>query len=63
LPKRKSIKGVLGFSIQNIYNRQNVWRRFYYLEELDNDVEPEIVEEERYFLGFTPNVSLRISFY
>lgn len=57
-----AFNGLIGFSIQNLYNRENVWKRFYYLEDVNGDDQPEIVEEERYFLGFTPNLSLKLSF-
>lgn len=56
------INGQIGLSIQNLYNRENVWQRFFYLEDLDEDTAPEIVEEERFFLGFTPNLSVQLYF-
>lgn len=54
--------GQLGFSVLNLYNRANVWSRTYSLEEEDEDNEPEIIEDERYFLGLTPSFSLKVSF-
>lgn len=54
--------GQIGFSIQNVYNRENVWQRFYFLDDVDDDQLPEIIEEERNFLGFTPNLSVRLNF-
>ncbi|MEM6800931.1 MAG: hypothetical protein AAF696_05975 [Bacteroidota bacterium] len=52
----------IGFSIQNVYNRNNIWQRFYFLEDIDDDQLPEITKEERSFLGFTPNLSVRLNF-
>jgi len=54
--------GQLGFSVLNLYNRANVWSRTYSLEEEDEDIEPEIIEDERYFLGLTPSFSLKVLF-
>ena len=54
--------GQIGFSLQNVYNRENVWQRFYFLDDVDDDQLPEIIEEERNFLGFTPNLSVRLNF-
>ena len=56
------VNGQIGLSIQNLYNRENVWQRFFFLEDVDEDSAPEIVEEERFFLGFTPNLSVQLYF-
>ena len=60
--RKGPVNGQIGLSIQNLYNRENVWQRFFFLEDIDEDVAPEIVEEERFFLGFTPNLSVQLSF-
>ncbi|MEM6804771.1 MAG: TonB-dependent receptor, partial [Bacteroidota bacterium] len=57
-----AFSGQIGFSVQNIYNRKNIWQRFYFVEDLDNNDNFEIIEEERYFLGFTPNLSVQLNF-
>lgn len=62
-PNEKSkVNGVVGISLMNVYNRENVWKRFYRLEDVDDDDVPDIEEEERFFLGLTPNISLKLSF-
>lgn len=58
----KEWNGLLGISVINLYNRDNVWKRFYRLEDLDDDDVPEIEREERFFLGLTPNVTLKLNF-
>ncbi len=62
VPRTGRFFGQVGLSVQNLYNRENVWQRFFYLEDVDEDRAPEITEEERYFLGFTPNLSLQLNF-
>lgn len=52
----------IGLSILNLYGRTNILNRYYYPDEIDSDEEIEIVEEERYLLGFTPNLNIRVSF-
>lgn len=58
--KSDAWKGMLGLSFVNLYDRDNVWRRFYFVDE-DDQGQAEIIEEERFFLGFTPNLSLRLT--
>lgn len=60
--EEKDWNGVLGFSLMNVYNRENVWKRFYQLEDLNDDDIPEVEASERFFLGFTPNITLKLSF-
>lgn len=55
-------KGEIGLSILNVYNRINLLNRLYYPDDIDSDDEIEIVEEEKYLLGFTPNISFKLSF-
>ncbi len=52
----------IGLSILNLYGRDNILNRYYYPDEIDSDEEIEIVEEERYLLGFTPNLNIKVSF-
>lgn len=56
------IKGEIGLSILNVYSRVNLLNRLYYPDDIDSDDEIEIVEEEKYLLGFTPNLSFKLSF-
>ncbi len=58
----RSFKAEVGLSFLNLYNRTNILNRYYYPDEIDSDEEIEIVEEERYLLGFTPNLNIKISF-
>jgi hypothetical protein len=57
--------GKLGVSIQNIYNRTNILNRTYFIDQDGVEDENELVDiyaEQRQLLGFTPNVTLSISF-
>lgn len=60
--EEKAIDGLIGFSLMNILNRENVWKRFYRLEDLNDDEIPEVNLQERYFLGLTPNLTFRLNF-
>ncbi len=53
----KRVKATAGASILNILNKENILNTYYRLNEQD-----EIVTIESVSLGFTPNVSFRISF-
>ena len=55
-PLGKTMKGDLGLSVFNLYNRVNIWYKEY-----DFSQQPVLVTEVRY-LGITPNVSLSIKF-
>ncbi len=48
------VKGVLGMSIQNVYNRQNVINSFQQNVNVNNPI--------RFGLGFSPNIQLKITF-
>lgn len=62
-PNESKWVGKAGFSVLNLYGRDNIWRRSFYAEPTEEDERVfEIVEEERFFLGFTPSFSLSISF-
>jgi len=58
----KKFNGTVGLSLLNVYNRSNVWKRTYSLQDTNGDDVPEIVENERYFLGFMPNITLKIQY-
>lgn len=47
-------RGVVGFSIQNVYDRKNVINAFQENVDVNNPI--------RYGLGFSPNIQLKISF-
>lgn len=57
--------GKLGLSIQNLYNRANILNRFYTIDQDGVEDEDEFVDiyiKQRQLLGFTPNLTLSISF-
>lgn len=57
--------GKLGLSIQNLYNRTNILNKTYFIDQDGVDDEDELVDvyaEQRQLLGFTPNITLSISF-
>lgn len=60
--EKRKINGKIGFSFMNILNRENVWRRYYILQDFDDNNTPEIEEVENYYLGFSPNISLKLFF-
>ncbi|MCG8374519.1 MAG: hypothetical protein MI700_13340, partial [Balneolales bacterium] len=57
--------GKLGISMLNILNQQNVHTRNFFVDD-DPDIEEndfvEVFREERYLLGFTPNITLSLRF-
>lgn len=53
--------GEIGLSLINIFDRKNTFNRSYSVE-LDELNQPIIVERDRFLLGFTPNLSIRINF-
>ncbi len=53
----KKVKGRIGFSVWNVLNHENVFNRYYYVNDLD-----EIEEITQHALGITPNVNLRVWF-
>lgn len=57
------VKGRVGISLFNIYNRDNIRDRNYSIEYPENDTDPlEVVRIDRNLLGFSPNLFLRMSF-
>lgn len=57
----KKIKGEIGLSFINILNTTNVFNSNYSLD-FDRNDNIAILERTKFFLGFTPNVSLRLWF-
>ncbi|MDP4282501.1 MAG: TonB-dependent receptor [Bacteroidota bacterium] len=47
--------GMIGFSIFNVYNRRNIWYKEYQI------IDGNILETDKLFLGFTPNLTLSIN--
>lgn len=58
---QKAWRAELGFSVLNVLNRKNESSQNYSLG-LDSNNEPTIVQRKKYLLGFTPNLSFRITF-
>ena len=61
--KLGEVKGMLGLSVLNVYNRRNVWKRQFYIDDLDGDDAEELIQEQKYFLGITPNLTLRLGYW
>jgi hypothetical protein len=61
IQRQKSWRAEVGFSVLNILNRKNEFSQNYSLG-LDSNNEPTIVQRKKYLLGFTPNLSFRITF-
>ncbi|MFY0594639.1 carboxypeptidase-like regulatory domain-containing protein [Roseivirga sp.] len=57
----KKVKGEIGLSIINLLDRRNIFNSTYSLD-FDRDENLAILERTKFFLGFTPNVSLRLWF-
>lgn len=55
-------KGKLGFSLLNIYDRENVLSRTYEVRQSEEDGSNVLREVNRSSLGLTPNVVFRVSF-
>lgn len=59
--KGKTWQGEVGFSLMNIFNRRNV-NNIGYLIDLNQNNEVVIAQRTKFFLEFTPNLSVRFSF-
>ncbi|MEM9548971.1 MAG: TonB-dependent receptor [Bacteroidota bacterium] len=60
--KKNGMTGKIGFSLLNMYNRENIMSREYFAvfdEEIDQD---ELQARDRAMLRFTPNIVVRIGF-
>lgn len=53
--------GEIGLSIINVLNRNNIFNRSYSVD-FDRNDQISVLERTKFFLGFTPNVSLRLWF-
>ena len=61
IQSQKSWRAEVGFSALNILNRKNEFSQNYSIG-LNGNEEPTIVQRKKYLLGFTPNLSFRITF-
>ncbi len=57
--KRAKIKGEVGVSIRNIFNRKNLLSKEY---TGNNSINDAITEVDKFSLGFTPNFMMRVKF-
>ena len=57
----KNWRGEVGFSLINLFNRRNVYN-IGYLIDFNREGNIAIVERTKFFLEFTPNISVRFSF-
>lgn len=53
--------GEIGLSFINVFDRKNTYNRSYSVE-LNELNEPVAIQRDRYLLGFTPNLSIRVNF-
>ncbi|WP_242092402.1 TonB-dependent receptor domain-containing protein [Aestuariivivens sediminicola] len=60
--KQDSWKGKLGFSLLNIYNRENILSRTYEIRQSTQNSEDELREINKSSLGLTPNLVFRVEF-
>jgi len=60
--KKKGFIGKLGFSLLNMYNRENLMSREYFSVFDEEDNQYELQERDRAMLRFTPNIVLRLGF-
>jgi TonB dependent receptor-like, beta-barrel/CarboxypepD_reg-like domain/FecR, C-terminal len=58
---KAKFNGEIGLSLINIFDRKNTYNRSYSIE-LNELNEPVAIQRDRYLLGFTPNLSIRINF-
>ncbi len=56
--KEKNWKGIIGLSLNNIYNQKNIYDRNIYIERMPQTT-PRISYSDQLDLGFTPNLVLR----
>lgn len=57
----KKWKGTIGVSLINLYNTRNAWYKLYRIMENEEE-EIEISSYDRYLLGVSPNVSIKLMF-
>lgn len=57
------LRGKIGLSVLNLYNQKNIFSRTFVPDRSDlNEDEVEVFQEDRFLLGFTPNLTFSISF-
>lgn len=59
--KSKKVRGEIGLSLMNIFNRRNVFDVNYFIDFDEND-EVNVFKQTKYFLRFTPNFTFRLIF-
>jgi len=59
--RNEKVKGEIGLSFINIFNRQNVFDVNYFID-FDEDDNPAVLKQTKYFLSFTPNLTFRLIF-
>ncbi|MDO6744763.1 carboxypeptidase-like regulatory domain-containing protein [Tenacibaculum soleae] len=64
LNSKKTMKGKITVSLLNILNKKNILKRVYDVVQNDENgfIEGELLKQDTESLGFTPNVSFRLSF-
>ncbi|MGH1384853.1 TonB-dependent receptor plug domain-containing protein [Kordia sp.] len=63
--KKNKWKGKIGFSLLNIYNRQNLLERYYEIRPFlnqENNVQFRLETVDKFSLGMTPNLVFRVDF-
>ncbi|AXG68935.1 TonB-dependent receptor SusC [Kordia sp. SMS9] len=63
--KKNNWKGKIGFSLLNIYDRQNLLERYYEIRPFlnqNNDVQFRLETVDKFSLGMTPNLLFRVDF-
>lgn len=55
-----NVNGFIGFSLQNIGNRNNILGRNYILDEMNGSTEPTLLQINELGLKFTPNISVNV---
>ncbi|MDF1696150.1 MAG: TonB-dependent receptor plug domain-containing protein [Saprospiraceae bacterium] len=60
--QQNGFQGKLGFSLLNMYNRENLMSREYFTEYSEEDDQYELQARDRAMLRFTPNIVFRIKF-
>ncbi|MFD0964640.1 TonB-dependent receptor plug domain-containing protein [Pseudofulvibacter geojedonensis] len=60
--KKNNVKGRIGFSVINIYDRKNELEKTFRLDSSSNNNSVRIVEQTNFGLGITPNLVFRLNF-
>lgn len=59
--RNNKVKGEIGLSLINIFNKENVFDVNYFIDVDEND-QPKLFKQTKYFLRFTPNLTFRLIF-